>query len=273
MSLATATTPFSVRLPDGRQIGAIETGTGLPLLLMHGIGSNGRSWQPVLPLLASRFRVIAWDMPGYGGSDPLPEQEPGPAAYGAACAAFLDALGIECAAFLGHSLGALIVAEFAAARPRAVASLILTAPALGNACPPGAPWPDSVRARTVELEALGAAAFARVRAPRLCAEGASRSAIEAVEEAMAAVRLPGYAQACALLAQGDLLTRVKALDRPGLVIGGGGDRVVPAERARALAAAWPKARYIELAGAGHAPYVENPEAYAAAVLSYLSEVL
>ena len=270
MSRAAAVS-LSLRLPNGRQIAAIEEGAGAPLLLVHGIGSNAQSWKPILPLLASRFRVIAWDMPGYGGSDPLPEKEPGPAAYGRACAEFVAALGLERAAFVGHSLGALVVAEFAALQPRAVASLILSAPAIGNSCKPGEPWPDSVRARTIELEKLGPAAFARVRAPRLCAEGSARSVIEVVEEAMAAVRLPGYAQACALLAQGDLLARVKALAMPGLVIGGGKDRVVPAERARAVAAAWPRARYIELAGVGHAPYVENPEAYTAALLSYLSE--
>jgi pimeloyl-ACP methyl ester carboxylesterase len=262
-----------VRLQNGRRISAIEAGDGMPLLLMHGIGSNARSWGPLLPLLAQTFRVIAWDMPGYGGSDPLPEKEPGPAEYGRVCADFLAALGIGRAAFIGHSLGAQVVIEFSAQTPQTVAALIVSAPALGSACQRGATWPDNVRSRLIELEKVGAAEFARLRAPRLCAEGSPRSVIQPVEEAMAEVRLPGYAQACSLLAQGDLLSRVRTLTIAGLVIGGGKDRIVPAEKARALAAAWPGARYVEIDTVGHAPYVENPQAYAAPILSYLNEIV
>src|SRR5262245_2255693 len=47
-------------------------GSGFPLLLLHGIGSNSRSWRQQLAGLSSEFTVIAWDAPGYGqSSDPV----------------------------------------------------------------------------------------------------------------------------------------------------------------------------------------------------------
>jgi len=47
-------------------------GTGVPLILLHGLGSARRAWDPVIPALAAQFRVPAIDLPGFGESDPLP---------------------------------------------------------------------------------------------------------------------------------------------------------------------------------------------------------
>ncbi len=55
----------------GRTLAYREAGSGAPLVLLHGIGNQSGSWVQQLESLADRFRVIAWDAPGYGGSDPL----------------------------------------------------------------------------------------------------------------------------------------------------------------------------------------------------------
>ena len=58
-----------------------RSGTGPPLVLLHGIGSSRQAWDPVVPALAGRFTVIAVDLPGFGDSAPLPAHvEPAPAA-------------------------------------------------------------------------------------------------------------------------------------------------------------------------------------------------
>ena len=105
-----------------------RTGAGEPLVLLHGIGSSRRAWDPVIPALAGRFDVIAVDLPGFGDSGPLPPGvEPRPAALAAAVAALLDDLGITAPHIAGNSLGGWVALELAGLRP--VASLALLSPA------------------------------------------------------------------------------------------------------------------------------------------------
>ncbi|HXO25193.1 MAG TPA: alpha/beta fold hydrolase, partial [Streptosporangiaceae bacterium] len=82
-----------------------RSGTGTPLVLLHGLGSSRRAWDPVVPALADHFDVIAVDLPGFGESAPLPWQdEPSPAALAAAVAGLLDDLGVTAAHLAGNSL-------------------------------------------------------------------------------------------------------------------------------------------------------------------------
>jgi pimeloyl-ACP methyl ester carboxylesterase len=105
-----------------------RAGAGAPLVLLHGIGSSRHAWDPVLPALGGRFDVIAVDLPGFGGSGPLPpEVEPRPAALAAAVAGLLDDLGITAPHVAGNSLGGWVALELAGLRP--VASLALLSPA------------------------------------------------------------------------------------------------------------------------------------------------
>lgn len=265
---APASSRQSLRL-GGALLSWLEAGSGdgRPLVLLHGIGSNARSWEPVLPLLAAGRRVIAWDAPGYRGSDPLPEGA-ADGAYADALAALLNDRGVSGALVVGHSLGALVAADLALRHPGLTAGLVLADPAVGNACPPGAPWPEPVAERLRELETLGAEAFAAKRAARLCAPGAPQDVLAAVRTAMAEVRLAGYGRACGLLARGDLIRAVAGLRLPGLVTCGALDAVVPPAKARLVAQAWPGAGYVEIPGVGHAGYVEDPAAYAAPILTF-----
>jgi pimeloyl-ACP methyl ester carboxylesterase len=105
-----------------------RTGDGAPLVLLHGIGSSRRAWEPVIPALAEHFDVIAIDLPGFGDSAPLPpEVEPGPSALAAAVAGLLDDLGVATPHLAGNSLGGWVALELAGIRP--VASLALLSPA------------------------------------------------------------------------------------------------------------------------------------------------
>lgn len=102
-----------------------RTGTGDPLVLLHGIGSSRKSWEPVVPALADRFDVIAVDLPGFGDSAPLPPQvEPEPAALARSVAGLLDELHVGSPHIAGNSLGGWVALELAGIRPAASVALL-----------------------------------------------------------------------------------------------------------------------------------------------------
>jgi pimeloyl-ACP methyl ester carboxylesterase len=105
-----------------------RSGTGAPLVLLHGLGSSRQAWDPVVPALAGHFEVIAVDLPGFGESAPVPAQDgPQPAILAAAVAGLLDELDITAPHLAGNSLGGWVALELAAIRP--AASLTLLSPA------------------------------------------------------------------------------------------------------------------------------------------------
>jgi pimeloyl-ACP methyl ester carboxylesterase len=244
-------------------------GTGRALFLLHGIGSNADSFAGLLPLLPADRRVIAWNAPGYGASAPLDPDWPLATDYADALAAFLDRLGLDSVTLVGHSLGTLMGAAFAAARPTRVERLILASPALGHGVAPGAALSPAAQARIDDLACLGPAAFAAARAPRLVYRPEENARlVTAVEASMSKVSSPGYDQASRMLAAGRLLDDARRLSVPTDVIVGEEDIVTPPEGARALHAAIPapvRGRLVEVPAAGHALYTQAPFAFAQAV--------
>jgi pimeloyl-ACP methyl ester carboxylesterase len=242
-------------------------GRGGPVLvLLHGIGSDAESWAAVLVALDPAFEALAWDAPGYGGSAPVAPAAPTPEDYAARLCAVLDALGPERVVLVGHSLGALFAGRFAAGRPHRVAALALLSPALGYGVAPGAPLPPPVQARIDDLQAVGPAAFAELRAPRLVHQPADKPEVLAgVRRAMSGVRPAGYAQAVRALGGGDLLADAARIAAPTLVAVGTEDAVTPPANARAVHGALRRpVRDVELVPhVGHALPQEAPARVAA----------
>jgi len=258
---------------DGVRFSYCAAGSGAipPLVLLHGIGSNARSWRDQLAELGDVREVVAWDAPGYGDSTPVAAPRPAAADYAGRLARFLDGLGLDRIALLGHSLGALIAGAFTAAWPHRVERLILAAPALGHRTDPGAPLPPAAQSRLDDLAALGPDGFAARRAPRLMSPAATPGQLERARAAMAEIDPDGYRQAVAVLAQGDLRTDAGNIAAPALVLAGAEDTVTPPAGSRALAAATAGGRYREIPGAGHLSYIEKPAAFNAAVRGFLNE--
>jgi pyruvate dehydrogenase E2 component (dihydrolipoamide acetyltransferase) len=106
----------------------VGEGEGPPLVLVHGFGGDLNNWMFNQPALAEAHRVIALDLPGHGHS----QKAVGAgdvASFSATLTAFLDALSIDRAHLVGHSLGGAIALHLALEQPDRVASLTLVSPA------------------------------------------------------------------------------------------------------------------------------------------------
>ena len=253
----------------GRRIAWRGAGEGPPVLLLHGIGSGSASWEAQLDALAGRYRAVAWDAPGYGGSDPLPGDTPPSGAYGDAVADLLDGLGIERVNLVGHSLGGLIAASFAARHPERLASLTLSDATAGYLNSPEELRVGRMNARIEAMTTLGPAEVAKRRAREVLAPGAPDAIYQKVRAVQSRVRPEGYAQAARMLHGSDIFADAAAIRAPVLVMYGGEDKVTPEAIGRDIAAAIPGARYLTLEGLGHASYVEGPAAFNAALTGFL----
>jgi pimeloyl-ACP methyl ester carboxylesterase len=241
------------------------------LVLLHGVGSGSASWMVQLATLpAHDLRVIAWDAPGYGGSDPLPDAAPSAADYAAALARLVAALGLKRFSLLGHSLGALVAVSFCRGPAHEqVARLILASPAAGYGKADPAQRKARIDGRLEDMARLGAAGLAEKRAAGLLSPRASADTVARVRAVMSNLRPEGYAPAVRMLGGADIFADAKDIAIPTLVLCGGADPITPEADCRGVAAAIPGARYETLAGLGHALYVEDPTRFDAAVLCFL----
>ncbi len=243
--------------------------SGPTFVLLHGIGSNGAAFMPLLDHLPSHWRVIAWNAPGYGRSQRLDAEWPLALDYATALRRFLDSRDLDRVILVGHSLGCLMGAAFAAAHGDRVVRLLLSSPALGHGVPRGGALSPASQARIDDLAKMGPEAFAKARAARLVHDPERNPEIvERVREAMSLVHRNGYEPAARMLASGRLLDDAERLQVPTDVIVGSEDLVTPPESAqRAHAALRPERRgsLTLVPDTGHALYLQAPAAFAAAL--------
>ena len=251
-----------------------EAGAGEALVLLHGIGSAARAFEDQLAGLSTSLRVIAWDAPGYGGSTALPMEAPVAADYAAALAGLLDELKIGRCHLLGHSLGALMAASFAADRPQRILSLTLASIAGGHAKLPAAERERQLAQRVGDVATLGAREMAEKRGPRLLGPDATPVMIRRVVDTMAAIKPDGYAQAARMLASGDVKADIARLpaDMPMQIVYGDADVITPPARNIEIAAVRPQVPVHVIAGAGHALYLEKPAQFNDIVSRFVSSV-
>ena len=235
-------------------------------VLLHGIGSASASWLMQLEAAAgdAEVRLLAWDAPGYGGSDALPMEVPVAADYAQRLWAWLDAVqasGTPTSSpitLVGHSLGCLMAASAARQAPHRVKNLVLLSPAQGYARATAAEREQKLNERIGNLAKLGPAGMAQRRGAAMLSPDASPQQVAFVQSTMAQIHPAGYTQAVHLLVGGDLLTNLSAVSCPVAVASGSADTVTPPAACRA-AAAHIGAPYTSIAGSGHACAVEAPD--------------
>ncbi|ATJ81071.1 alpha/beta fold hydrolase [Halomonas beimenensis] len=264
-------TPKILTLDAGRQAYR-ESGEGEAIVLLHGISSGAASWEPVAPRLAG-YRLLAWDAPGYGESQPLAAAEPTAADYAARLDAWLDALAVERCVLVGHSLGAMMASAYAARRPERLAGVVLADPALGYRDADEAKRDSVYRSRWTMLAEQGHDAYAAARAPRLLREGADAADIARVRDGMRRLHVEGFSQASWMLANDALEGYLpEGLPVPATVLCGDEDAITPPEASRALAERL-GLPYRDIPRAGHASYIDAPEAFAEALDAFARPLL
>ena len=239
----------------------LEAGHGPALVLLHGIGSGAGSWIGQIGAFSGRYRVIAWNAPGYGGSAALDPEVPGARDYASSLAALLDALDIRECHLVGHSLGAMMACAFVRANPERVLTLLIADPAAGYGASSPELREEKRKGRLEPLARLGPEGLARERHGVLLSRDAPHGARELVRSQMAAIHPDGYRQAVEMLMHGDIRADIRDITIPATVAAGGADTVTPPEGCREVADCFRSARFVLLPGLGHACYVENPDAF------------
>jgi pimeloyl-ACP methyl ester carboxylesterase len=257
----------------GRDLAYIDTGDGPTLILIHGIGGDWKTWEPVLEPLAAEHRVIAVDLPGHGGS----AKGAGDYSLGGLANVLRDlggALDIERATLVGHSLGGGVAMQFAYQYPERCERLVLVSsgglgPDVGLllrlATLPGSDLFLSLTApaaRSVLGKAAGVGELLRIR-PSVDASFYGRAFTALAERETRAAFLGTL--------RGVVSTRgqlVDARDRlylaeemPTLIVWGERDAVIPVEHAHEAHEAMPGSRLEVFAGAGHVPQLDEPERF------------
>jgi len=119
-----STTTLEVNV-DGRTIAYRELGSGAAVLLLHGWPTSSYLWRDVMPPIARRNRVLAPDLPGFGGSDKPVDVQYGFEFFGDALDGFLEALEVDRVALAVHDLGGPVGLHWALHRPERVSRLAL----------------------------------------------------------------------------------------------------------------------------------------------------
>lgn len=257
---------------EGTVIHVERAGSGVPVLLLHGIGGCADSFAPQLPVFAERRQVLAWDAPGYARSAD-PDGPPGMDGYADAAAALLSDLvpGQGLAHVVGVSWGGVIATRLALRHPDLVRSLVLADSTRGSGRT--AATRAGMLARRAALERDGAAKFAAQRGPNLLSPAAPRDLVNRVVATMAAsIRLPGYGYAAASMAETVHDRALGSLRLPVLVVAGRQDTVTGVPESSAIAAAVPGARLRIIENAGHLANQEQPDRFNAVTEDFWKEL-
>ena len=236
----------------GSHIGYAETGGGekVPIVFLHGVGSDKSVWHPQLDHFGEERQTIAFDYPGFGESDPAAEETTRDD-YAAAILAAMTALGVERPHICGLSLGGVVAIALHHAAPERCASLILANTFASH--PDGQAIYDRSVAASETMRA-----FAEARVDVLLAQPASPAVRGEVIETMARINPAAFrigAQAVWLADQSDRAGEIRV---PTLVLCGEQDHVTPPPLSRALTQLIPGARCELIEGVGHLGNLERP---------------
>lgn len=243
---------------NGLQFEVQQSGSGPELLLLHSLLTEMTVFERVLPALEETHHVTRINLPGFGASAPVALDTV--AAHADHVARVMDALGLPADTdVFGNGFGAFVALELAVRHGARLGRLIVADTLAAFPEPARAPFRGMAeKVRAGGMAAVLDTAIARMFPPEFAA--ANPAVIEARRRALAALDPQCFARACLALAGLDLSPKLKDIRNPTLVLCGALDQTTPPALARELASHIAGARYREIAGSGHCPMLEQPEA-------------
>lgn len=249
--------PQRVLIRDGISLALEDLGRGdPPLLLIHGFPLDREVWTPQLRALDGH-RLIAPDLRGFGLSS-VPQGPLMISDYADDLIALLDHLAIQQAVICGVSMGGYVALDLVRRFRERIAGLVL----VDSRARADGPAEREARDAMITLaQQQGAMGVAEQLAARLFAPGADPALQEPVLLRMQRTPVAGITAALAAMRDRPDSTDLLATlgDLPVLVVIGTEDQIIPAAQGRALAAAIPGARLVEIPGAGHLPSLERAD--------------
>lgn len=247
---------------DNLRVRYIERGQGEPIVFVHGNWATSSWWEPALERLPSGYRGVAYDLRGRGSTEG-PDNDYTMPEMAADLRAFLDALGLDDAHLVGHSLGSAVAMQFMLESPERVRSLTAVAPAWVDGMPEAYNVPASQQAIKADRSLFASAIKALAPSvaddeywQRLVSEGHGQRIEAALRNLPALVAWkPG--------------DRLREAGVPSLVIDGDRDPLTGGDNARRAAEAL-GARRVTLQGVGHSPNIEAPDEFVRLLLEHIS---
>ncbi len=245
------------------QLSVEEAGQGTPVVLLHGFPLDHTIWQPLIPLLQERARLIMPDLRGFGGT-PAPEGVYTMREMADDVLAMLDRMEIEQAIIAGHSMGGYIALAFAQAYPQRVLGLGFVATHAA------ADTPENYANRMNNARKVahkGVDFLAKEMSQKITARP---DLVEPIRQIMAKAPRQGVIGALKGMAERpDSTGLLSSIRAPSVVIHGAEDKFVTLEKAQDMAQLLPRAWLVQVPHAGHMPMMEAPEV----VVGALSELI
>jgi pimeloyl-ACP methyl ester carboxylesterase len=255
----------------------LQSGSGPPLLLIHGLLGAGFCWRQNLPVFSRRFTTYAVDLPGFGESEAAPGMDGSMEEQARALLFWLQEHGLKQVDVVGSSWGGAVALFLAALDPMAVRSLVLAAPVN--------PWSEFGRERIRFFSGRLGATLLRLGMP--FSRPLHLTALERMygdPARIAAGTLEGYSRI--MLRKGrarniiqtlrswesDLRALAGMVDRvecPALLVWGDRDGAVDLGSAEVLMRKLPRCRLAVIPRAGHLPFEETPEEFNRVVMEFL----
>ncbi len=231
------------------------------LVLGASLGTTLDLWEPQLPAFTASWRVLRYDLPGHGGSEPF---HGGVEDIADAVVALLDRLGAGRVAYAGVSMGGAVGTTLALRHPDRIGRLALCCTSARFGDPAG--WHE----RAARVRAGGLDPLFETFLGRWFTKGYDGPGVEATRAMLAAVDPEGYAACCEALAAFDVRDRLGAVRAPTLVVAGKEDVATPPAHAEELARGIPDATLTVVPGAAHLANLERPGPVTDAIAGHLA---
>lgn len=236
------------------------------VVLVHGLGASAERWAGVIPCLGKKYRVIAPDLIGYGGSD-KPSVDYTPEFFTKFIFDFLDALGISKTSMVGSSLGGQIVAECAITQNKIVQKIVLVSPS--GIMKSSTPTLDSYTMAALYPNRDGAkTAFQMMTGSD---KEIDPQIIESFVERMSQpnAKMAFMSTVLGLKNSPVITEKLSKISVTTLLIWGRHDSMIPIKYSKDFVSSIKNCKYVVMENCGHTPHVEDPEKFSDIVLEFL----